>query len=318
MKALWLFLLPLPLAAHMVSMSTGNVRIAGARAHYELRMPVYEMAHVQDPERALLAQIHFRSGGAEARVADVHCREDAADGSYLCSAVYEFPEPVERLDVECTLHAVTVPNHVHLLRAVKGEKTDQAVFDLSFPKATIEFEPPAAWQTFLAQMTAGMLRAAGGAAQILFLAGLVLAARSRRELWVLAAAFLAGEIVSCLTTLGTGWSPAPRFVEAAAALTIAYLAVEVLLLPQAGKRWLVLGVLGAFHGLYFALFIQTSQYRALNVMAGAALAEVALIALSAAIFWRVRRVFAALRPVQVSAAALFVIGMAWFFLRLRG
>ena len=42
----------------------------------------------------------------------------------------------------------------------------------------------------------------------------------------------------------TTWDPAPRFVEAATALTIAYMAVEILALPQAGKRWLIAGALG--------------------------------------------------------------------------
>ena len=70
------------------------------------------------------------------------------------------------------------------------------------------------------------------------------------------------------------WQPAPRFVEAATALAVAYLAVEILLLPQAGARWLVAGVLGALHGLYFHLFVQTTGYSPALVLLGAALAEV--------------------------------------------
>ncbi|MEK7409513.1 MAG: HupE/UreJ family protein [Acidobacteriota bacterium] len=314
LKRCWLALLPLPLAAHMVSMSTGEVRVTGNRARYELRMPLYEIAHVRNPERALVAQVRFRG----ARLVEVSCREDATEGAYYCSATYEFPAPVEQLEVECTLHAVTVPNHVHLMRAVRGNKTDQAVFDLSFPTATIRFEPPTAWETALTQLLSGALRAAGGAAQLLFLASLALAARSRRELAALAAMFLAGESISCLAVLAAGWQPAPRFVEAAAALTIAYLAVEILLLPRAGQRWLVLGVLGAFHGLYFALFVRTSEYHAAYVLGGAALAGAALIALFAMVFARLRTLLAALRPVQVSAAALLVVGLGWFFLRVRG
>ena len=50
--------------AHMVSMSSGELRVDGAHAHYELRMPSYELVHMQDPQRTLFGNIHFRSGGA--------------------------------------------------------------------------------------------------------------------------------------------------------------------------------------------------------------------------------------------------------------
>src|ERR1035438_8268711 len=78
------------------------------------------------------------------------------------------------------------------------------------------------------------------------------------------------QAASVLTMAHVVWQPAPRFVEAATALAVAYLAVEILLLPQAGARWLVAGVLGALHGLYFHLFVQTTGYSPALVLAGAA------------------------------------------------
>jgi hypothetical protein len=116
----------------------------------------------------------------------------------------------------------------------------------------------------------------------------------------------------------TGWQPASRFVEAAAALTIAYLAVEILMLPQAGSRWLVAGVLGMFHGLYFELFLRNTGYSAGWVLTGAGLTELAVIALLGLIFSRIGRIAAALKPLQVSASLLLAFGMVWFYLRLRG
>ena len=167
-----------PLSAHVLSMSTGDVRLDGRRVVYELRMPLYEIAHVTTPQRALLDAIRFSSGGVPARRVEGACRSEDVQGQYICSAVYEFPGAVERLDVECTFHAVTVPNHVHLLRAARGDKRDQAVFDFSFPKAEIRFEPPTTTELALQQSAAGMWRAVSGAAPVLFLASLVLAARS--------------------------------------------------------------------------------------------------------------------------------------------
>jgi len=48
-----------PAAAHVMSMSSGDLAVEGARAHYELRMPLYEVAHVEAPERALLEHVRF-------------------------------------------------------------------------------------------------------------------------------------------------------------------------------------------------------------------------------------------------------------------
>jgi hypothetical protein len=317
-RILWL-LYPTPvLFAHMMSMSTGDLTVTGDRTHYELRMPIYEIAHVRDPERSLFENIHFSSGGTEARLTNRACRENAGAGVYLCTADYQFAAPVDRVEVECTFHSVTVPNHVHLLRAQNGEKRDQAFFDYSFSRATLRFVPPSAAEVAATQAGSGAMCAIGGIVQILFLASLVLAARSRRELLALAGMFLAGQIASTVVVPLTGWQPASRFVEAAAALTIAYLAVEILMLPQAGSRWLVAGVLGIFHGLYFELFLRNTGYGPGWVLTGAGLTELAVIALLGLIFSRIGRIAAALKPLQVSASLLLAFGMVWFYLRLRG
>ena len=41
-------------------------------------------------------------------------------GIYRCEVSYEFPEPPDELTIECTFAAVTVPNHVHVLRAIRA------------------------------------------------------------------------------------------------------------------------------------------------------------------------------------------------------
>ncbi|MGC9950806.1 MAG: HupE/UreJ family protein [Bryobacteraceae bacterium] len=310
-------LLACPMFAHVMSMSSGDLTIHGTQAHYELRLPLYETPHVANAAQSLFAHIVFSSGGRPAQLLRSACREDAAHGSYVCTADYQFAAPVDSLDVECTFHAVTVPNHVHLLRVENGGKRDQALFDISFPRATLRFRPPTAIETAIAQAGGGALRACGGAAQILFLASLVLAARSRRELILLTVMFLAGQTAAALIVPLTAWQPPARFVEAAAGLTIAYLAVEILALPKAGMRWLIVAVLGAFHGLYFELFLRTTGYRAVYVLTGAVCAEIALIAVCAPIFSYLGRHLAALKPVPVCASVLLVTGMAWFFLRLR-
>jgi hypothetical protein len=297
-------------AAHVMSMSSGELTIEGSRARYELRMPLYEIGHVKQPERALLDHIRFGS----ARVVSRSCREDKANDAFLCSAEYAFSRPVEELEVECTFAAITVPNHVHLLHSTFGGKREESVFDASFTRTTLRFRDPGMGEVAVTESMAGLLRALGGPVQWLFLAALVLAARSRRELIVLGGAFVAGQCASVLVTPWTNWQPPPRFVEAAAALTVAYLAVEILLLPKAGTRWLVAGVMGLFHGLWLYLFIEATGYHAALVTGGAAVGEAAVLS---ALGWVAAKGWVR-RAVPACASALLVFGLAWFWMRLKG
>ncbi|MBS1827964.1 MAG: HupE/UreJ family protein [Acidobacteria bacterium] len=314
-----LWLGALPLGAHVISMSSGDFRIEGNRATYELRMPIYEIQHVPAPEKMLFESIRFSSGGADARLVEKSCAEDKNDASFRCKAVYEFPAPVEQLDVVCNFHSVTVPNHVHLLRAYLGDKTDQAVFDFSAPKATIRFRPPTGFETFVTGFGSGFARAFSSGAAVLFLACLALAARRNTELVLISLSFLAGEIASALIVPATAWNPVPRFVEAALALTIAYLAVEILTLPNAGQRWLVAAVLGLFHGLSYALYLTSTGYEAMPVLLGMAVAEVLAIAVFAMLLARLGRIFSSIAPLasRITACFLLLTGLSWFFLRLR-
>ena len=316
MKAVVSFIaVALPLAAHMVSMSTGDLKVNGAQASYELRMPMYEVAHVHEPEHTLLDHVRFESGGVWGKSSNALCRQDG--DSYVCTADFQFPSPVETVQVECTLASVTVPNHVHLLRAYRGDKSDQAVFDLSYTQAELRFRPPTAFETAVREIGAGFMRAAGGLAPLLFLVSLTLAARCRRELAALTASFLAAEALACSLAPHLRLTLSPRFIEAAAALTIAYLAFEIILLPKSGMRWLVVAVLGLFHGAYFAAFLAESGYHFAPFFSGVLLCELLLIALFAFVLRSLARVSFLRRAVPVAASVLLAIGVAWFFLRLR-
>ena len=314
--ALALFL-PAPLAAHMMSMSNGELRLRGDRAEYDLRLPLYEVTHLKQPEKMLFDNFRLFDGGAEARLVKHFCEANPGQDAYLCRAEFQFPAAVKDLEVMCSFAAITVPNHVHLLRAEREGVWDQAIFDFSFTRQKLRFQRPGRAAMALDQIGAGLLRAASGWAQMLFLLALAMAARRRRELILLAASFLAAECAAAVYLTHGAWSPAPRFVEAAAALTVAYLAVEILLLPEAGYRWAVAAALGVFHGFYFGLFLRDSQMHPLPVLAGVVMTELLLLALFAWVLARLERLAARLRPIRAGAGFLLLVGMAWFFLRLR-
>lgn len=305
-------LLTLPASAHIVSMSTADATLTGARLDYELRMPLYEVAHVTDPARTLLQNIHFYGGGDEARLVTQSC--DTQSDQLVCKAMYLFPRDVEEFSVRCTFPAVTVPNHVHLLRVSNGQRNDQAAFDISFTEATLRFRDPTAFETLFRSTAAGFWRAIAGPAQLLFLFALLLAARDHRDLAILFSTFALGQIAAAILMRITSTALAPRFIEAAAGLTIAYLAVELLVIPNAGGRSVVTGILGLFHGVYFSMMFAAGDYRPALFLSGALVAEAAV----AAILWiGVRRLHT--RAVRtVLSSLLLATGLGWFALRLNG
>jgi hypothetical protein len=294
---LWLWLsLAASLHAHVVSMSTGELRLDGPTASFELRIPMYEIAQIAHPDTALLA--HFRFG--DGHLTRSSCDEEEG-GAYVCRGEYEFPSLHPRaLEVQCTLYQVTVPNHVHLLTATQGANTNQEVFDKRFTEAEVRFRPPSRAETMAREAASGAMRAVESIAGILFLLGLALAARSGKEALLFAAVFLAAECGAKRLGPLLPLALSARFLEAVLALTVAYLAVEILLLPHGRSRWLVVAILGLCFGLSLAGFPAAYLLGALPVQ-GLVFAALAAAAIRMPRAWK--------RP---AGALLLAAAMAWF------
>ena len=281
--------------AHVVSMSSGEIHVTGRTATYELRMPTYEISHVANPAAELLDQITFTG----ARRTSANCQRE--QDTYICTATYEFESEVpDKLEVECTLFRVTVPNHIHMLYAVQGENSDQIVLDQSTPLKELRFHPVSLAETITRDGGAGAQRFLRSAAGILFIAVLVLAARSLRETAILGVLFLAAEwlVRPIVPYIRIGLSP--DFLEALLALTAAYLAAEIFFLPEGRARWAVVPLLGLAHGLPFAGFPPL-------YMAGAMAVQILLIA--ALTVPMLRMPVARRRP---AAALLMAMSIGWF------
>jgi HupE / UreJ protein len=281
--------------AHVVSMSSGELHVNGREATYELRIPMYEVAHVTHPETALLDQVKFEG----ARRTSSSCQEQ--DGTYVCHANYEFTAPVpDKIEVECTLFQVTVPNHVHLLYAVQGPNSDQEVFDQSFRQVEVRFHPPSRAEVIAKASAAGIARLFKSVSGLLFLAVLALAARSTRETGILTIVFIAGEWLARPIAPRIPMSFSPEFLEAVLALTVAYLAAEIAFLPDSQARWAVVPVLGIAHGLPFSAF-PPSYLTAAAITQALFLGVLWLAARKLPNAWR--------RP---AAGVLLVAGIGWF------
>ncbi|HSP68457.1 MAG TPA: HupE/UreJ family protein [Bryobacteraceae bacterium] len=280
---------------HVVSMSSGELHVEGRMATYELRIPMYEVAHVTNPETALLDHVKFEG----AQRTSSSCMEQ--DGTYICRAAYQFDRPVpDKIEAECTLFEVTVPNHVHLLYAVQGTNSDQEVFDQSFRRVEVRFHPPSRAELIAKDAAAGIARLFRSVSGLLFLAVLVLAARSTREAGILALAFLAGEWLARPISPHIPLAFSPEFLEAVLALTVAYLAAEIVFLPESQARWAVVPILGIAHGLAFAAF--PASY-----LTAASITQTVFLG----VLWlAVRKLPAAWR--RPAAGVLLVAGIGWF------
>jgi HupE / UreJ protein len=295
MRRLLLFLICCSAYAHVVSMSNGELHVNGRTATYELRIPMYEVAHVSNPETALLDHVKFEG----ARRTSSSCGQES--DTYVCRADYEFEQPVpDKIEAECTLFQVTVPNHVHLLYAVQGPNSDQEVFDQSFRKAEVRFHPPSRAELIAKDAAAGIARLFQSVSGLLFLAVLALAARNIREMGILTIVFVAGEWLARPIAPRIPMNFSPEFLEAVLALTVAYLAAEIVFLPDSQARWVVVPILGIAHGLPFAAF-PPPYLTAASITQALLLSILWLAARKMPIAWR--------RP---AAGVLLVAGIGWF------
>jgi len=295
MARLLLFAMCCTAYAHVVSISSGELHVNGRTATYELRIPVYELGHVAHPETTLLDQLKFEG----ARRTSSTCQ--TLGETYICRADYEFERPVpDKIAVECTLFEVTVPNHVHLLYAVQGPNSDQEVFDKNFPQAEVRFHPPSQAEVIAKAAGAGIARLFKSVSGLMFLIVLALAARNTREMGILTIAFLAGEWLALPISPRIPMSFSPEFLEALLALTVAYLAAEIVFLPDSHVRWAVAPILGIAHGLQFSAF-PSSYLTSASITQAILLVILWLAARKMPTAWR--------RPV---AGVMLVAGIGWF------
>lgn len=298
-------------AGHVLSVSHGSLIQDGSDLRYELRMPLSEVPEGDDRGELLLGAFQVLDQGQLGSQTDARCSEDTGQGVFICTATYRFPEPPKAVVVQCEFPSVTVPQHVHMLRSGEGEMVRQTVFDITYTEAEIRFTPPTWRETAATESGAGFRRVLTSPELLLFLVALALAGRSRREFAACAGGFMLGQVL--VGTIGglMGWVPSMRFLEAASALTVAYLASEILFLPDASMRWLACGAMGTFHGLFFAALLGSASMSPTYFLPGALGGEGLILVVLGALRLR----YIGSRAEQLGAILLLVAGLGWFGLR---
>ena len=281
LAALGVLLLAPRAEAHAIGLSTGEytargssviVKLAFARGEVASVMPDLDADHdghvsaleVDEAKKALetkmLGPIHVTSGGKACTplLTSAALTESdglALDGTYECaSARLPFEVDVQLLDQ-------LSHGHRHVARAVGATTHDEVLYKghSSFtitPPAAADAPAPAApepksssgWSFFVM----GIEHILTGYDHLVFLFGLViLRARLKELLAVITAFTIAHSITLAIATLGI-FTPSPRFVEPAIALSIAYVGIENFFVKDGSKRWRITFPFGLIHGFGFA------------------------------------------------------------------
>lgn len=174
--------------------------------------------------------------------------------------IYHFtaPEPIQQISIRYDLFADHDPNHRAITKIRRGVSEKAVVlrrndiFEMNVRDLGPESTLAAAGWFFIF----GMEHIFQGWDHLLFLAGLILAARSLKSLFWIVTSFTLAHTITLVSAAMDWVVVSPAIVEPAIAASVAFVGIENLLRKEENnKRWLLAGAFGLVHGLGFAGFI---------------------------------------------------------------
>lgn len=355
-------------AGHAVGLSTGEytargsmlgAKMAFARNEVAQLAPMLDRngdghitaAEVTDGKPLLVAKILDRirvtQVGAECKVGLDDAGLTEQDGMLLgahwsCSAA-DKPFTVEMLLLDDLARG-----HRHVARAVSGENVqDEVLFgdqrtltvdpapngpatETDAPDGQVKKNSSDPHPSFGSFFLMGIEHILTGYDHLVFIFGLLLVrARLRSLLAIITAFTVAHSVTLAVATLGI-WTPSPRIVEPAIALSIAYVGVDNLLAQRrkdgqqtAEKRWKITFPFGLVHGFGFAGALREiglpkasipTALVAFNI--GVESGQLAVLAIVLPVVIALRKTsWFETKGVRVASIAVVVAGLVWFVTR---
>ena len=279
--------------AHAIGLSTGEYAAKGEAVQVKLAFARGEVAgllpgldenrdgHVsaievetakKDLETKVLAKIHVTAGGAACTPLLTAAGLTESDGLTL-DGRFDCARGDQPFEVDVALLDDLSHGHRHVARAVGATTHDEVLYkghatfsiaplagtaaaaDTAAPAAAPVGTAGAAWAFF----KMGIEHILTGYDHLVFLFGLVLLRAKTKELLACVTAFtVAHSITLAIAVLGI-FSPSPRFVEPAIALSIAYVGIENFFVKDGSKRWRITFPFGLIHGFGFAGALQEAK-----------------------------------------------------------
>jgi hydrogenase/urease accessory protein HupE len=295
--------------------------------------------------RAIVDRIDVEGGGARCPGTLDDARLAEEDG-LVVHATFRCASPPEKVTVDLAVLEDLPFGHRHLARAVSAGaaiapvlfRSHRSFEILAGPLAGARGSegpgaapagaappgpPPAQDSGKLALFLMGVQHILTGYDHLVFLLGLVLVGGRVRSLVTVVTAFtVAHSMTLAVAVLGV-WSPSPRIVEPAIALSIAYVGVENFFVEDAHRRWRITFPFGLIHGFGFAgalreIALPRSEVPAALVLfnLGVEAGQLAVLALVLPlVLWARKRAWFRDVGVKAISAAIVLLGTIWFVLR---
>lgn len=275
-------------------------------------------------EEQLLSHFRILVDGEEAEASVIGF--DILPGGFLeISRVHTLKEDSDELRLNSTFHIFT--NELH---SVVGNLTiheDPTPFLLNFrnPVHTVSLSSNSnsAGAVFLSFLTLGIEHIFTGYDHIAFLLGLIVLGGSLVPLIGIVSAFtIAHSITLVLATLDVVTLP-PRFIEAAIALSICYVAAENLFVKEVRFRWIVSFLFGLVHGFGFSSILRELSLppgqvvtSLLSFNLGVEVGQVIIVAVALPVILFLMRQRWHKTAVIVTSTLIFGFGAVWFVQRI--
>lgn len=337
-----LLLWPAFAVAHPLSVSYAHVQVEAERIVMTIRLPLDDMdlllridrdvdGTVRDDEiaaagpllgRYLTERLNVRADGVTlsptlqrtARWAD-------STGFPYVETILSYPTEREAsaLALQATILSDLYRDHRTIAEIVRGERRDEFVFQHG---NTFEAANNGWWQTARTFLLLGIEHILTGYDHLLFLLALLVAGRGIRQLVAIVTSFtVAHSLTLAIATFGLV-EPSPRLIEAAIALSIAYVGLENLLRSDVRGRWRLTFVFGLVHGFGFANVLREMELpRAalasslFTFNAGVELGQLAVLLIAWPALRAVQR-SAYARPItQAVSVVVIAFGLVWFVQR---
>ncbi|HYQ04060.1 MAG TPA: HupE/UreJ family protein [Polyangiaceae bacterium] len=252
------------------------------------------------------------------------------DGSLELRAHFDCPDPVRGIEVTITLLDRLATGHRHAVHtnAADSAQSDAIYFGEKRRFSLTASAQPSAHAThgYGAFVRLGFEHILSGADHVAFLLALVLSAQRISSLIRVISAFTVAHSLTLALVVLKICAPPVSLVEAAIALSVAYVGVENLLGVDASKRWRLAFIFGLAHGFGFAGALTEASFPASEIAStlllfnvGVELGQLTIVAGIAPLLFLLRRYPRfSVKVLRAASAVVVGSGLFWFATRCFG
>lgn len=319
---------------HGTLVSYSMITVDGKKASLNLRIPAselrwnYALPHDATEIRRRLADafvVKFDGKSWFPDQTNASVSIDPGNTELIFEARGTLGQSISEIELICMLPEITDPQHTNLAMIQHGERVAQAVLTLEKPRFKLElWGAKSLFSQFFQFTRLGVEHIFTGYDHMLFLLALLIVSTTLIGLVKIVSSFtVAHSITLALATFGVISLPS-RFIEAAIALSICYVAAENLIVKDVRKRWILTFVFGLIHGFGFSNVLREMELPRESLATalfsfnlGVELGQVVLVALAfPAMFWVSKRNDLRPRIVLATSSMVAVFGSYWLVLRL--